>query len=114
MEIVMGVVEDVTKDTGTRGLVRATLHGCTRNDDKNIEENPERGHTKDDGCNGDVDFPEVAGECQTEKQQRRLKHQRQRLQYVFEVPYDNAIELSLSVLSALDGRPSRAGQVISV
>ena len=67
MEAVMGVVEDVTKDTGTGGLVRATLHGCTRNDDKNIEENPEQGHTKDDRCDDDVDFPEVAGECQPEK-----------------------------------------------
>ena len=114
MEVVMGMAEDVAKDTGTGGLVRATLQSCTRNDDKNIEENAERGYTKDDRRNGDVYFPEIAGERQTEKQQRGLEHQRQRLQHVFEVPRDNAIVLSLSVLSALDGRPSHAGQVISV
>ena len=72
--MVMDVVENVTKDMGTGGLVGATLKSRPRNDDENIEESSERCHAKDDGRNDDVNSPKIQGERKTEKQQRSLKH----------------------------------------
>ena len=40
-EMATEAVEDVTKEVGTRGLIRATLGSCPRNDDEKIEANTE-------------------------------------------------------------------------
>ena len=40
-EVAMEVVEDVTREVGTGGLIRATLGSCPRNDDEKIEDSTE-------------------------------------------------------------------------
>jgi hypothetical protein len=109
-----GVVEDMAEDAGARGLIRTAYRSRACDDNGNIEDHPERGHTEDNGCNDDVDPPKIAGEGAGEEQERSLQHQRQRLHYIVEVPGYDTIKLALPVLAAFYGRPSHLGGGISV
>lgn len=50
-------MEGMTEEEGNRGLVRAILGNCTRNDDKEVEGNTKRGETEDNRCDGRIDLP---------------------------------------------------------
>jgi len=104
----------VAKGIGARCLIWAALGSCTNDKDENVEDDAKRGETKDNGCDGDIDRPEVTRERATEKQQCNLQHQRQRLHHIVEVPGDDTVELALSILAAFDGIPSQVGRCISV
>ena len=64
---VMDEVKDAAKDLGTGGLVGTAFKSCPRDDDENIEDSTERGDNEDNRRDGDIDLPEVEGECKTEK-----------------------------------------------
>jgi hypothetical protein len=104
----------MAEDAGTGSLVRADHGNCTCDDDENVEDHAERCHTDDDGCDGNVDLPKIAGEGTTEKQQCNLQHQRQCLHHVVEVPGDDPVQFPLSVLTAFDGRPSHVSRHVSI
>ena len=67
---------DAAQDTGTGSLIWATLGSRPRNDDEKVEEDAKRSEAEDDGCDSDVDPPEVVRERTTEEQQPDLQHQR--------------------------------------
>jgi hypothetical protein len=108
------VVEDMTEDAGTWGLIWAAHGSCACDDDENVEDDAERCHTEDDGCDGDIDLQKIAGEGAGEKQERSLQHQRQRLHHMVEVPGDDTIEFALSVLAAFYRCPSHLGGGVPV
>jgi len=62
---------------GRRCLIWAALESCASSNDEKIENDPERGDAENDGCNGDIDPPEVTREGTSEEQERNLQHQRQ-------------------------------------
>ena len=95
-------------------LIRAALGSCTSDDDEKVEDDTKRSDAKDNGCNGNVDFPEITTEGTAEEQQSDLKHQRQRLHDMVEVPSDDPVELALSILASFYGRPSHVSRRISV
>ena len=66
------VVEDLAEDAGTRGLIWAAHGSRTCDDDKNVEGNAEQGKAEDNGRDGDVDSPKIAGKGAGEKQERSL------------------------------------------
>ena len=104
----------VAENVGTRRLIRTTLRGRASNDDEKVRQESERGDTKDNPRNGQVDPPKVTRERATEKQQRGLQHQRQQLHHVVEVPHDHPVQFSLSVLAALDRGPSHVCRIVTV
>ena len=113
-DIVEDIVEDMAEDLGTRSLIWAALGDRACDDDEDIEEETERGHSEDNGCDGDIDLPKIAGEGTSEEQQRSLQHQRQRLHHMVEVPGDDTIEFALPVLTAFDGGTSHVGRFVTV
>ena len=95
-------------------LIRATLGSCTSDDNEKVEDDTKRCDAKDNGRDGNVNLPQIATEGTAEEQQSDLKHQRQRLHYMVEIPSDDPVELALSILAAFYGRPSHVGRRISV
>ena len=93
----------VAQEIGSRGLIRAAFPGRSSNENEKVEEEAKGGDADDDRRDGDIDLPKVARESATEKQQRDLQHHRERFQYRVEVPCDNTVKFSLSVLAAFDG-----------
>ena len=61
-----------TKDSHSRGLIRTAHGSCPSNDDEQVEEDAERGNTKDDRHDSCVDLPKVVGEGTAEEQERSL------------------------------------------
>jgi len=58
----------VAEDAGTRSLIRAALRTRARNNNENIEDGAERGHTEEDRCDGDIDRPKVMREGTAKEQ----------------------------------------------
>ena len=97
-----------------QGLIWTAVRNRSSNEDEDVEEETERSDGEDNQRDGKADLPKVSSESASEKQQRNLHHQRQRLQHRIEVPSDDAVKLSLSVLTAFDGRPSHVCRRVSV
>ena len=104
----------VAKGMRSRRLIGAGLGSCTGNDDEKVEDDTKRSNAKDNGCDSDIDLPQIARESTTEEQQSDLKHQRQRLHHMVEVPRDDPVEFPLSILAAFDGGSSHVSRRISV
>ena len=66
-EVIAEVVDGVTQNMGGRGLIWAAFGSRPRNNDGEIEENAERGDTKDNRCDSEIDPQKVIGEGITEK-----------------------------------------------
>ena len=116
-EDMANIVEDVggvTEDTRQRGLIRAARKSCPRDDDKNVEGDPEPSDTNDDTGNSRIDIPKVTRQCATEQQERKLQHQRQGLHHIVKTPGGGAIQLPLAILAAFYGSPSHASRCVSV
>ena len=108
------LAEDVTANLGGRGLIRETLGSCPRDDDEKVEDATEHGYTEDNGCYGEIDLPKITGERGTEKQQSSLQHHRQRFHHMVKVPRNDAVQFSLPVVAAFDGRVSQVSRLIAV
>ena len=104
----------VTKDTRPGGLIRAALKSCPRDDDENVEEDPEPSDTNDDTGDSRVNIQKVTRQCATEQQERNLQHQRQGLHHIIKVPGDDAIQFPLAVPAAFYPSPSHVGRCVSI
>ena len=104
----------MTQNVGTGSLIRASFENRPRNNDEKVKEDTKGSDTEDDGCDGNIDLPEIAGEGAAEEQQGDLQHQRQRLHHMVEVPRDNPVEFALPVLATLDGGPSHVSRRVSI
>ena len=97
-----------------RRLIWTTPGGCTGKEDENVEDDAGCGDSEDNGCDGDIDPPEISRESTAEEQQGNLQHQWQRLHHIVEVPGDNPVELSLTILTAFDRGSAHVGRCVSV
>ena len=104
----------MTEDERPRRLIRTTLKDRASDGDEEVEDESERGETGDNGCDGDADIPKVPRKGTAEKKKRNLQHQRQRLHYMVKVPSDDAVKLSLSVVTAFFRRPSHVCRLIAI
>ena len=68
-------VAEVAEDAGMRGLIRAAVGGCSRDDNDDVEDDTKRGHSKDDRRGGDINLPQITRERTAEEQQGGLQHQ---------------------------------------
>ena len=107
-------MNQVAKGMRSRRLIGAGLGSCTGDDDEKVEDDTKRSDSKDDRCDGSINLPQIARERTSEEQQTDLKHQRQRLHHMVEVPRDDPIQFPLSILAAFDGSPPHVGRRISV
>ena len=98
----------------SRRLIWAALRSRASNDNGNVEDDAGRGDPEGNGCDGDIDPPQIARERTTKKQQSGLQHQRQRLHHRVEVPRNDPIEFALSILATFDGSPPHVGRLIPV
>ena len=104
----------MVEDAATGSMIWTADGGRACDDGKNIEEDAKRGHPDDNGCDGGVDLPKIAGEGAGKKQERSLQHQRQRFHHMVEVPGDDPIKFALSILAAFYGCPSHFGGSVAV
>ena len=104
----------VAKGMRSGCLIRAALGSCPCNDDEKVEDDTKRSDSKDNGCDGSINLPQITRERTSEEQQTDLKHQRQRLHHMVEVPRDDPIQFPLSILAAFDGSPPHVRRRVSV
>ena len=63
------------EDISTSGLVWAAWKRYPRDDEENVEGDPERSGTSDDVCDSHVNLPKVERQRTAEQQERNLRHQ---------------------------------------
>ena len=66
------MVDRISDCPSVWGLVRAVDRSRPRNNDEAVEDNTERGDTKDNRRDGRVDSPKVEGECAAEQEEGTL------------------------------------------
>lgn len=114
MEYTDDVGKRKSKCTRARSLIRAARRGRPRDNDENIEDDPERSGTKDGACDSHVNFPKVEGQSTTEQQERNLQHKWQGLHHMVKVPSDDTVQFPLAVLAAFYGGPSHVSRRVSI
>jgi len=85
-----------------------------RDDDENLEDDPERSDTKDNPCESHVNLPKVARQRAAEQQERKLQYHWQGLHYMVKVPGNDPFQLPLAILAAFYYTPPHAGRCISI